>query len=114
MKRNEKIKSRVTFIMILSLLMISTISYAQQTKKTLFMKADKAMFNARIMQADLLVPDEYNKGIENYKDAEKYYANKKGVEKIEESLVEAVNYFNRSADFSVSAKLVFANTLRCP
>ncbi|MEX0980462.1 MAG: OmpA family protein [Bacteroidales bacterium] len=91
--------------------MLSTISYGQQSKKALFMQADKAMLNAKFMQADLLVPTEFNKGVENYKDAEDYYVKKKGIEKVESSLVEAVNYFNRSADFSVSAKLVFANSL---
>ena len=111
MKTIEKRKNRVAILWCLSLLMINTISYGQQTKKTLFMQADKAMLNAKAMQADLLVPTEYNKGVENYKDAEKYYAKKKGVEKVELSLMEASNYFNRSADFSVSAKLVFANSL---
>jgi len=111
MKPLEKRKTRVAILLSLSLLMISAFSYAQQNKNTLFLEADKAMLNAKSMQADLLVPTEYNKGVENYKDAEKHYADKKGVEKIEESLVEAVNHFNRSADFSVSAKLVFANSL---
>jgi len=111
MKTIEKRKNRIAILWCLSLLMISTISYGQQTKKALFMQADKAMLNAKAMQADLLVPTEYNKGVENYKDAENYYAKKKGVEKVESSLVEAANYFNRSADFSVSAKLVFANSL---
>jgi len=112
MKTFEKRTNHVVILLCLSLLMISTIGYAQQTKKTLFMKADKAMLHAKSMQADLLVPTEFNKGVDSYKDAEKYYAKKKGVEKIEESLLEAVNYFNRSADFSVSAKLVFANSLK--
>ena len=111
MKTFEKRKTMITGLLCLSLLMISTFSYSQQTKNTLFMKANKAMLNARLVQADLLVPTEYNKGVEYYKEAQKHYADKKGVEKIEESLVEAVNHFNRSADFSVSAKLVFANTL---
>jgi OOP family OmpA-OmpF porin len=111
METHEKRKTRFAVLLCLSLLMISTLSFAQQTKSTLFKKADKAMLDAKSMQADLLIPTEYNRGIENYKDAEKYYADKKGVEKIEESLVEAVNHFNRAADFSVSAKLVFANSL---
>ncbi len=111
MKTIKKRKSRIALLWCLSLLMISSFSYGQQTKKTLFMQADKAMLNAQQMQADLLVPDEYNKGMDNYKDAEKYYADKKGVEKVEASLKESENYFNRSADFSISAKLVFANTL---
>ncbi|MFO7938721.1 MAG: OmpA family protein [Bacteroidales bacterium] len=104
-------KNSVALLWCLSLLMISTISYGQQTKSTLFRQADKAMLNAKEMQANLLVPTEYNKGMDNYKDAENYYADKKGVEKIESSLTEAANHFNRAADFSVSAKLIFATTL---
>ncbi|MDI3521413.1 MAG: OmpA-OmpF porin, family [Anaerophaga sp.] len=111
MKTIKKRKTMVAGLLCLSLLMISTFSYAQQTKNTLFMEANKAMLHAKLVQADLLVPTEYNKGVESYKEAQKHYADKKGVKKIEESLVEAVNHFNRSADFSVSAKLVFANSL---
>lgn len=111
MKTIEKGKNRVAILWCLSLLMMSTVGFGQQTKKSLFMQADKAMLNAKEMQADLLVPTEYNKGVENYKDAENYYIKKRGIEKVESSLVEAANYFNRSADFSVSARLVFANSL---
>jgi len=111
MKTLKKRTNKVVILLCLSLLMISTISYAQQTKKTLFMKADQAMLYAQQMQADLLVPLTYSKGVDNYKDAEKYFDKKRGIEKVETSLVEAVNYFNRSVDFSVSAKIVFANTL---
>ncbi|PWD98288.1 OmpA family protein [Marinilabilia rubra] len=111
MKAIEKIKANVAILLCLSLLMISALSYAQQTKSTLFKKADKAMLDAKFARADLLVPDEYNKGIEYYRQAEKHFADQKSVEKIEESLVEAVNHFNRSATFSVSAKSVFASSL---
>ncbi len=111
MKAIKKTKTRYAILLGLSFLMISTLSYAQQSKNALFEKANKAMFNAKAMQADLLVPTEYNKAVEYYEDAEEYYADKKGVEKIESALAEAVNYFNRATDFSVSAKLIFANTL---
>ncbi|RCW29223.1 OmpA family protein [Marinilabilia salmonicolor] len=111
MKTIERINSKVAILLCLSLMMISTLSYAQQTKSTLFKKADQAMLDAKFAQADLLVPDEYNKGIENYRQAEKHFADQKGVEKIEESLVEAVNHFNRAVTFSVSAKSVFASSL---
>ncbi len=111
MKTHEKRKTGVTLLLCLSFFMISSLGFAQQTKETLFEKANQAMYNAQTMQADLLVPEEFNKGIENYREAEEHYADKKGVEKIEESLVEAINHFNRSADFSVSAKLVFASSL---
>ncbi|MDA3867926.1 MAG: OmpA family protein [Salinivirgaceae bacterium] len=111
MKTLIKKTTGVAILWGLSLLLISTFSFAQQSKNALFLDANKAMFNAKALQADLLVPTEFNKGIENYKDAEDYYADKKGVEKIESALAEAEAYFNRSADFSISAKLVFANSL---
>ncbi len=111
MKTIKKRKPGVVILWSLSLLMITSLSYAQQSKNALFLNANQAMFNAKAMQADLLVPNEYNKGVEYYTDAEEYYADKKGVEKIESSLREAENYFNRAAKFSVSAKLIFANTL---
>ncbi|MDZ7743249.1 MAG: OmpA family protein [Bacteroidota bacterium] len=111
MKKLKKRTKPIVILWCLSLLMISTIAYAQQTKSALFVKADKARLYAQQMQANILVPVTYNKGVDSYKDAEKSFNKDKDVAKVEASLVEAVNYFNRSVDFSVSAKIVFANTL---
>ena len=63
------------------------------------------------MQADILSPIEYEKAIYYYQNAEKKFDKEKGIGKIEELLNEAVKYFNRSADFSATAKLVFTNSL---
>ncbi|MGM0498166.1 MAG: OmpA family protein [Bacteroidota bacterium] len=107
----KRTKHAVIFLCLSSFLMISTLGYAQQTKNTLFTKADKAMHHAKQMQADILVPLAYAEGVESYQEAEKDFRKNKDVDRVEASLAEAVNYFNRSVDYSASAKIVFANTL---
>lgn len=109
MKNVLRIKIAVVFF--LAILIAGTCGYAQQTKSAVFKQADEAMQNAKAMKADILSPSEYSKALNYYQDAEKDFENKKGIEKVEETLIKAVNYFKRSIDFCYSAKIVFANSL---
>lgn len=111
MKTVLREKTKIAVVFFLAILIASTNSYAQQTKSAVFKQADEAMQNAKSVKADILAPFEYSKALDFYQDAEKNFDNEKGIEKIEATLVEAVNYFNRSIDLSVSAKIVFANSL---
>lgn len=95
----------------LVILLSSTGIYAQQTSNVVFKQAKNAWENAIVMQADILSPIEYEKAIDYYQNAEKKFDKERGIEKIEELLNNAVKYFNRSADFSASARLVFTNSL---
>lgn len=95
----------------LAVLLAGNSAYAQQTKSTVFKQADEAMQSAIAMKANLLAPSEYSKALNYYEDAEKDFENKKGIEKVEKNLTEAVIYFNRSVDLSYSARIVFANSL---
>lgn len=85
--------------------------YAQQTRKVVFQQANTAMENAKVNQADLLSPTEYEKALEYYQDAESRFNDQKDIDKVKERLVEAVKYFDRSVSFSISGKTIFANTL---
>ena len=67
--------------------------------------------NPKVMKSDILSPMEYDKALEYYRNAEEKFDKQKGIEKVEDLLTESVNYFNRSVDFSISAKTVFANSL---
>jgi outer membrane protein OmpA-like peptidoglycan-associated protein len=110
--KNSIIKlNKIVVLSCLFLLLASTNNYAQQTKKTVFKQANYAMENAKVMQADILSPMEYDKAFDLYKKAEDKFDKQKGIEKVEELLTESVNYFNRAVDFSISAKTIFANSL---
>lgn len=111
MKNPLKTLTKIVALYSLVILLSITGIYAQQTKKVVFKKADIAWDNAKRMQANLLAPNEYDKALEYYQDAEKRFDKQKGIEKVEELLNNAVVYFDRSVDFSVSAKIVFANSL---
>ncbi len=111
MKNVLRTKTKIAVVFFLAILIAGTCGYAQQTKSAVFKQADEAMQNAKAMKADILSPSEYSKALNYYQDAEKDFKNKKGIEKVEETLIKAVNYFNRSIDFCYSAKIVFANSL---
>jgi outer membrane protein OmpA-like peptidoglycan-associated protein/HEPN domain-containing protein len=106
-----KRSNKIVVLSCLVLLLTSTTIYAQQTKADVFSKASNAWKNAKLMQADILSPLEYEKALDYYQKAEDKFDKQKGIEKTEELLTESVNYFNRSIDFSVSARTVFANSL---
>lgn len=111
MKNLFKTQTKIAVLSCLVILLASTGIYAQQTKNAVFKQAKIAWQNAKVMQADILSPNEYDKAVEYYQDAEKKFDKQRGIEKVEELLNQSVISFNRSVDFSVSAKLVFANSL---
>ncbi|MBN1250870.1 MAG: hypothetical protein JXA16_01960, partial [Bacteroidales bacterium] len=111
MKNLLRTKTKIAVVFFLAILIAGTHGYAQQTKSAIFKQANEAMQNAKAMKADILAPSEYAKALSYYQDAEKYFEKEKGIEKVEESLTEAVNYFKRSINFCYSAKIVFANSL---
>jgi OmpA-OmpF porin, OOP family len=111
MENSLKTPIKIVALSCLVILLSSAGIYAQQTTNVVFKQANNAWDNAKVMQADILSPNEYEKAIDYYQNAEKKFDKEKGIEKIEELLNNAVKYFNRSADYSATAKLVFINSL---
>lgn len=111
MKNSFKNSNKIVVLSCLVILLSSINSYAQQTKNVVFKQANHALKNAKVMQADILSPLEFDKALEYYRNAEEKFDKQKGIEKVESLLTESVNYFNRAVDFSISAKTVFANSL---
>ena len=111
MKNSIQTPNKFVVVSCLVFLLVSTNNFAQQTKNVVFKQANIAWENAKVMQADILSPLEYDKALEYYRNAEEKFDKQKGIEKVEALLTESINYFNRSVDFSVSAKTVFANSL---
>jgi outer membrane protein OmpA-like peptidoglycan-associated protein len=102
---------RTVALSFFALLLFNTGIYAQQTKNAVFMEAYNAWHRAKAIQADILSPNEYDKALEIYRDAEKRFDKQKGIEKTEKLLAESIVFFDRSIVFSVSAQKVFANSL---
>lgn len=111
MKNLIKRSNKIVVLSCLALLLSSAGIYAQKTKTVVFNQANNAWENAKLMQADILTPLEFEKALDYYQKAENKFEKQKGIEKVEELLTESVNYFNRSVAFSISAKIVFANSL---
>lgn len=111
MKNQVKTKPKFGIAFFMAILLAGSSAYAQQTKSIIFNQADEAKQNAKLAKADILAPSEYAKALDYYEDADQDFEKKKGIEKVKENLNQAVIFFNRSMDFSYSAKIVFANSL---
>ena len=111
MKNSLKSSTKIVVISCLAFLLSGIGIYAQQEKTVVFKHADNAWKNAKVVQADILSPTEYEMALDYYKDAESKYNNQKEISKVEELLNESVNSFNKSVAFSISAKAFLANSL---
>lgn len=111
MKKSIKSLKRVIAFSCLVVFLASSNIFAQQTKNVVFKQANVAWDNAKVAQAEMLSPMEYEKAIHYYQNAEKKFENQSGIKKVEDLLTESINYFNRSVKFSIAAKTIFTNSL---
>lgn len=72
MKNLIKKSNKIVVLSCLVILLASINNYAQQTKNVVFKQANNAWENAKVMQADILSPMEYDKALEYYR-SRKYY-----------------------------------------
>ena len=97
----------------LGLTLSSTSIFAQQDiKASLFKKADQALKNANAVQADILAPKNYQKGMGNYLDADKKFENGKNLEDIRENLAASVMHFNLSIKATALAEVTLVDAIK--
>ena len=86
MKNSFKTLTKIVVLNCLVILLSTTGIYPQQTKKMIFKKANIALENAKVMQADILSPNEYDKAIDYYQKAERKFDKQKGIDKVDAEL----------------------------
>ncbi|GAB4341848.1 MAG: hypothetical protein Kow0037_28790 [Calditrichia bacterium] len=109
MKRNKMYMTAMSLLLML-MFGLTTVS-AQNLRVTLFQEADVALKQAKEVQAEILAPQNYNKAMEYYRDAEKSLDRGKNIDDIRKKLRAAVAYFNRAIDATKLAEVTFANVL---
>jgi len=77
---------------------------AQEAKQVFFQDADQAMQQAKMINAKVYSPEQYEKALEHYQKAEKDYSRGKGLDNIRKQLKLATVYFLKAVETSKIAK----------
>jgi len=94
------------------LLVHASMSYADSLRQSLFEDTEKIMEQAKAVQASLLAPVSFGKGVDAYQKANNRYKKKQSVDRIKRDLASADNYFKKSIDTSQLANITFKSTIK--
>ncbi|OIO62763.1 MAG: hypothetical protein AUJ47_07330 [Candidatus Marinimicrobia bacterium CG1_02_48_14] len=81
-------------------------------KATLFMEANTAWHAAEKVNANVLAPSNFSKGVQYYKQAQSDFKNEVKLDEIQKNLGNAAAYFNRAIRASKLAQVTFPNTIK--
>jgi OOP family OmpA-OmpF porin len=98
----------VLFLLGSTVLVPSTSLAQEDIKKSLFKEADEALRVAQEKQADLYAPKAFLQGMERYRKAEEDLRKGKNLEDIRKKLKEAEVFFEKAAEATEVAAVVFA------
>jgi outer membrane protein OmpA-like peptidoglycan-associated protein len=90
---------------VILVLLISSLSFAQDAKDSIFGDVQKKIDQAREEGAELLSPEFYNKAVENFQEANQLYLNNESTRDVREKLTEADRYCTRALEVVNLAKI---------
>lgn len=93
-------------------LLISTALSAQELRDTLFVSADAAMAEARAADAPALSPRNFDKGIEEFEDAEEALRRGRNIDSIRERIARATLAFKNSTKAAELARISLAAVIK--
>ncbi|MBC8180321.1 OmpA family protein [candidate division KSB1 bacterium] len=114
-KRTKLIRTLIAVtlgIFLIGALLSSELVAQQDIKASLFKQADKALKEAKQVQADVLAPKNYSEAMEYYQDADKNFQKGKNLEDIRKKLSASVKYFNKAAEATRLAEVTLANSIK--
>jgi len=95
------------------LLMSAAISYAQdELRNTFFKEADAAKAAADAVNAELLAPRNYERGVKEYNDADLALERGRNIEIVRSNAAEAATYFNTAANKARLANTALAQVMK--
>ncbi len=95
------------------LLMSAAISYAQdELRNTFFKEADAAKAAADAVNAELLAPRNYERGVKEYNDADLALKRGRNIEIVRSNAADAANYFNTAAEKARLANTALAQVMK--
>ena len=103
----------VRLVLVTFALLAAGQGYAQdELRKTFFREADAAKAAAEALDASLLAPRTWERGLKEYRDAEDLLQRGRNIEFVRDNTADATRYFREAAEKAEIAKLKFAQTLK--
>lgn len=96
----------------IALLLLTLTAHAQDLRNALFEEADGALAAARELQADLLAPDTFERGMESYDDANEDFSRGRNIERIRASLRNAQSLFEQAVEATEIARITLASLIK--
>lgn len=96
----------------LAILIMSTLSFGQDVKTTLFKDADAAMKSALKARADVLAPKNYGEAMKYYNEANEDYSKGKNLEDIRKKLRASISYFAKAIEATKLAEVTFTSSIK--
>jgi outer membrane protein OmpA-like peptidoglycan-associated protein len=107
------IRSLRALVAPLAVLLLATSSLAQQDlRSTLFADADRAQAAAKAMNAELLAPATFNRGVEAYMAADADLQRGRNLDRIKSTLANATKAFNDAAQAAEIANVTLAAVIK--
>lgn len=95
-----------------ALLGAATASAQNELRDTFFKEADAAKARADSLNAELLAPRSYSRGLDEYEDAEEALARGRNIEFVRSNAADATSYFNTAADAAQLASTALAQVMK--
>jgi len=103
----------IRLVFICLALLATSQSYAQnELRKTFFKDADAAMASAEAVDAGLLAPRAWERGLKEYRDAESLFERGRNIEFVRDNAADAVRHFRDAEDKARLARTKFAQVLK--
>ncbi len=100
-------------LMIITALLAAGGAFAQdELRQTFFREADEARAAADAVNAELLAPRSYSRGVAEYEDAEEALARGRNIETVRSNAAEAANHFRTAAEAAQLASTALAQVLK--
>lgn len=99
-------------LIILLIFTVISVSNAQTGKESIFADVQKQIEKARSALAHILSPENFEKALKNFNEAEEYYTENKSTRDIIQKLTEASNYCTRAMEVVNVSKLTLKDPLR--
>ena len=108
MSKSKTLSLMATF----AVLIVSTLSFGQDVKTTLFKDADAAMKSAQKAHANVLAPKNYGEAMKYYNEANEDYSKGKNLEDIRKKLRASISYFTKATEATKLADVTFTSSIK--
>jgi outer membrane protein OmpA-like peptidoglycan-associated protein len=105
-------RTPIVSLVVAALAFLTGIALAQDAKTLLFQEADKAMAEAKAVQADFFSPGQFKTAVENYQKADEDFKAGKNMEDIKKKIKMSSVYFLKAVETTQLAQTAFKDCIK--